>query len=101
MINVCMLISEFEKPEEIADELIFSIAEGNREALKVVYEKTVTALYAYVLSLTKNKYDTEDVLQETYVSIAENASSYRDGIGEANMLLLQNAWKYTDLALLK
>ena len=79
MINVCMLISEFEKPEEIADELIFSIAEGNREALKVVYEKTVTALYAYVLSLTKNKYDTEDVLQETYVSIAENASSYRGG----------------------
>ena len=39
----------------------------------------LAALYAYVLSLTKNKYDTEDVLQETYVSIAENASSYRGG----------------------
>ena len=63
MINVCMLITEIEKPEKIADELIFSIAEGNREALKVVYEKTGTALYAYVLSLTKNKYYTEDVLK--------------------------------------
>ena len=31
------------------------------------------ALYAYALSLTKNKYDPEDVLQETYVSIAGNA----------------------------
>ena len=39
----------------------------------------LAALYAYVLSLTKNKYDTEDVLQETYVSIAETASSYRGG----------------------
>ena len=39
----------------------------------------LAALYAYVLSLTQNKYDTEDVLQETYVSIAENANSYRGG----------------------
>ena len=79
MINVSMLIADFPKQEEIADELIFSLAKGNREALKIIYEKSINALYAYVLSLTKNKYDTEDVLQETYVSIAENAVSYHGG----------------------
>lgn len=79
MINVSMLIADFPKQEEIADELIFSLAKGNREALKIIYEKSINALYAYVLSLTKNKYDTEDVLQETYVSIAENAASYHGG----------------------
>ena len=79
MINVSMLVADFPGQEEIADELIFSLARGNREALKIIYEKSINALYAYVLSLTKNKYDTEDVLQETYVSIAENASSYRGG----------------------
>ena len=79
MINVSMLIADFPKQEEIADELIFSVAKGNREALKIIYEKSINALYAYVLSLTKNKYDTEDVLQETYVSIAENAVSYHGG----------------------
>ena len=73
MINVSMLIANFPRQEEIADELIFSLAKGNREALKIIYEKSINALYAYVLSLTKNKFDTEDVLQETYVSIAENA----------------------------
>ena len=79
MINVSMLIADFPKQEEIADELIFSLAKGNREALKIIYEKSINALYTYVLSLTKNKYDTEDVLQETYVSIAENAASYHGG----------------------
>ena len=79
MINVSMLIADFPKQEEIADELIFSLAKGNREALKIIYEKSITPLYAYVLSLTKNKYDTEDVLQETYVSIAENVVSYHGG----------------------
>ena len=79
MINVSMLIADFPKQEEIADELIFSLAKGNREALKIIYEKSINALYAYVLSLTKKKYDTEDVLQETYVSIAENAASYHGG----------------------
>ena len=79
MINVSMLIADFSGQEEIADELIFSLAKGNREALKIIYEKSINALYAYVLSLTKNKYDTEDVLQETYVSIAENAASYHGG----------------------
>lgn len=79
MINVSMLIADFPKQEEIADELIFSLAKGNREALKIIYEKSINPLYAYVLSLTKNKYDTEDVLQETYVSIAENAASYHGG----------------------
>ena len=79
MINVSMLVADFPGQEEIADELIFSLAKGNREALKIIYEKSINALYAYVLSLTKNKYDTEDVLQETYVSIAENAASYHGG----------------------
>ena len=79
MINVSMLIADFPKQEEFSDELIFSLAKGNREALKIIYEKSINALYAYVLSLTKNKYDTEDVLQETYVSIAENAASYHGG----------------------
>ena len=79
MINVSMLVADFPGQEEIADELIFSLARGNREALKIIYEKSINALYAYVLSLTKNKYDTEDVLQETYVSIAENAASYHGG----------------------
>ena len=79
MINVSMLIADFPGQEEIADELIFSLAKGNREALKIIYEKSINPLYAYVLSLTKNKYDTEDVLQETYVSIAENAASYHGG----------------------
>ena len=79
MINVSMLIADFPRQEEIVDELIFSLAKGNREALKIIYEKSINALYAYVLSITKNKYDTEDVLQETYVSIAENAASYHGG----------------------
>lgn len=79
MINVSMLVADFPRQEEIADELIFSLAKGNREALKIIYEKSINALYAYVLSLTKNKFDTEDVLQETYVSIAENAASYHGG----------------------
>ena len=77
MINVSMLIADFPKQEEIADELIFSLAKGNREALKIIYEKSINPLYAYVLSLTKNKYDTEDVLQETFIKVYQNFSQFK------------------------
>jgi len=58
------------------DDCIAKIAEGDREALAVLYEATRVAVYAYAMSILKNSHDAEDVLQDCYLSVASAADSY-------------------------
>lgn len=79
------------------DSLLSSIANGNEAAFHALYEKTADGIYAYALSITKNKFDAEDVLQDTFVAIYQKASSYQS-FGKPR------AWIYTiarNLAFLK
>ena len=56
--------------------LIDQVTAGDKEALAGIYHVTRTAVYGFVLSMLKNVTDAEDVLQETYIKIWENAGSY-------------------------
>lgn len=58
------------------DELINRISNGEKQALAELYSRTRAAVYGFSLSITKNETDTEDVLQETYIKVWNNASSY-------------------------
>ena len=53
------------------------IAEGEREALALLYEHTRVMIYGFALSICKNAQDAEDVLQDTYTRVWTNAASYR------------------------
>lgn len=65
------------KKTEISEELIFKIAEGSEDAFEELYFLTSGSLYAFLLSLTKNKYDAEDILQDTYIKIRGACHLYK------------------------
>lgn len=57
--------------------LLAEIAAGDEEAFRQFYFSTVRSVYSYILSLTKNTHEAEDVLQETYLKIWTDAVNYQ------------------------
>ena len=66
--------SQENKRLEIA---IRQMAQGDKSALAEAFEMTKTAIYGFVLSLLKDKYEADDVFQEVYLKVYENATSYK------------------------
>ena len=59
------------------ERLLLEVAAGELEALAQLYERTRTAVYGLALSYVKNAHDAQDVTQDTYVRVWENAGQYR------------------------
>lgn len=59
------------------DGLLTGVSAGDREALAQLYRRTRTAVYSLALSYVKNAHDAQDVTQDTYVRVWENAHQYR------------------------
>lgn len=64
-------------PNKKLDNCIKNIANGDKEALSFLYKETKSAIYGYVLSILKNKALAEEVLQDVYIKIYENAYLYK------------------------
>lgn len=58
------------------DNAIYGIAYGEEGALRDLYDMTDAAIYAYALTFTKNVYDAQDVMQDTYIKVYDAAPSY-------------------------
>lgn len=58
------------------DTYLQRIALGEKSALAELFEGTKTSVYGFALSIVRNAYDAEDVLQETYVKIWSAADGY-------------------------
>ena len=52
--------------------LLSRIAQGDKEALGMLYERTHGAIYGFALSLVRRPSDAEDILQETLIRYLEN-----------------------------
>ena len=61
------------------DSLLSGIAAGDREALGQLYHRTRAAVYGLALTYVKNACDAQDITQDTFVRIWENAPQYRPG----------------------
>ncbi len=61
----------------INDNIIKRIAKYDKKAFEILYNKTSGAVFGLAMSMLKNKSDAEDVVQETYISIYQNASKYK------------------------
>lgn len=61
----------------IDEELIVRIGRDDRSALEELYTLTERALYSYVLAIVKNPYDTQDIVQDTYLKVRASAHLYQ------------------------
>ena len=57
--------------------LLSRIAQGDKEALGTLYERTHAAVYGFALSLVRKPSDAEDILQETFLRVYAAAERYR------------------------
>ena len=60
----------------IIEKCIISLAEGDIDAMDILYETIKKDIYAFALSKVCNKFDADDILQDTFVRIYENAKLY-------------------------
>ena len=78
MIGVFMIIqSEYGIRRPIDDSLIEKISHGDTDAFRDLYESASKSVYGFALSILKNRFDAEDVLQDTFLRVYANASGYK------------------------
>ena len=58
------------------ESLIKAAAEGDRAAFRALYEATAAKLFGLVLRIVRNRPIAEEVLQETYIKIWQNAEGF-------------------------
>lgn len=63
-------------PEEALESLIAAVATGDRAAYARLYERTSAKLFGIALRILKDRGRAEEVLQETFIAVWRNASSY-------------------------
>lgn len=61
------------------EQLLVSIVEGDENAFAELYRRYSQGLYNYLLRLMYNSSGAEDVLQDVFLVVWQNAGSYRGG----------------------
>lgn len=64
--------------DRMSDEkLLLLVAKGDAEAFRQLYQNTDRTIYGFILSITKNPQDAEEIMQETFLKIWTSAGSYQ------------------------
>lgn len=71
-----ILIKTKKEKNELIESCILSLSNDNPSGLDNLYELIKTDIYAYALSKVCNKYDAEDIMQDTFLQIYKNAKLY-------------------------
>ena len=73
-----LMTTEYTPEDQLQlQQLLLSIAGGEREALAELYQRTKTAVYGLALSYLKNAHDAQDLTQDVYVQVWNCAEQYR------------------------
>lgn len=59
-------------------DLLLRIADGDNDAFEELYYETYQSVYAYLMSLTKDPDDAQDLMQDTYIRIRGACHLYKD-----------------------
>lgn len=62
---------------EIVDKAIRNMQTGDKHAVQVLYTQCATSIFAYALSVLRNRQEAEDVLHDCFVQAWEHAESYK------------------------
>ena len=77
-----LLFSAAPGPEAGLETLLVQVAQGDRTALAALYRRTKGAVYALALSYLRTHSDAEDITQNTFIRVWEQAGQY-SGQGKA------------------
>lgn len=73
--------------QDIDNNLIIQVSEGNMEAFEQIYRKTSPFVYSVVLRITNNEEDARDVIQDVFIKIYKKIKSF-------NFRSSFNTWLY-------
>lgn len=73
------------------EELVTSLKNGDQDALSFLYDNYSAALFGVILRIVELQENAEDVLQETFVKIWKNISSYDKSKGKLYTWLINIA----------
>ena len=76
MIVISGIQTECEHKTSRIEKLILLVAKGETDKIGELYDLIKTDVYAFALSKTGNKFDAEDIMQDTFVKIYKNAKLY-------------------------
>ena len=62
---------------QLDENLILRIAQGDGNAYRILYNETASTVYAFALSILRNRYDAEDVMHDTFIRIYTAAVTYK------------------------
>ena len=62
---------------EISEKALKDIASGDMSGLQILYDNFARLLFSVTFTLTGSRETAEDVLQDTFLKVAENAASYK------------------------
>lgn len=72
-----MNIMPKENNVHLIEQYISDMAAGDKTAVGLLYSLTKSAVYGFSLSILKNRQDSEDILQETYIQLYKSAGKYQ------------------------
>ncbi len=73
--------------KEKLDNAMIALQNGDTNALAIIYELTYRGVFTFVLPIVKDYAIAEDILEQTYISVFENAQSYTKGSNVKNWIL--------------
>ena len=81
----------------VSEQLLVRIAAGDKAALAELYAQAKNPVYCFALSILRDSFAAEDVMQETFLQIWKSAPTYRPG-GKNALTWILGITKYTALA---
>ena len=63
----------------VCDEALVALANGEHEAIEVIYDAMARSIYATALAITRNHADAEDATQNTILQVVKYAATYKKG----------------------
>ena len=84
----------------VSEQLLVRIAAGDKAALAELYAQAKNPVYCFALSILRDGFAAEDVMQETFLQVWKSAPTYRPS-GKNALTWILGITKYTALARLR
>jgi len=70
------------------DQFIEALKDKDEETFEYIYNETKHAVYAMIVSIIKDKTESQDLMQDTYITMLEKIDQYKIGKSFLNWLLV-------------